>query len=230
MKFDIVPTFTKNLYKRVAAGVHSFAHPNERRELKQQECFLAFSLADARQSEAEARYCANKAKERADRWKEQAHLYQEIISLEQRTRVEDIRSSAQRGFNNGYEQGHVDSAHYRDQPIYGKGHADGYAARVHDEQRLVVHEGGHGGHDGQLGDHSQSEAKRGDNSHSDNQADDNSDSDNANVENLNDYQLHGPREMHSPSRQASTPKRGPMIERRPQYHSRGKPFFPWRGK
>lgn len=225
MKFDIVPRFTKNLYKRFAAGIHSFAHPNERHELKQQECFLAFSLADARQNEAEARYCANKSKDRAHRWEEQAHLYQEIVSLEQRLRAEDVRSSEQRGFKNGYEQGHVDSAHYRDQPIYDKGHVDGYAARVHDEQRLVVREGGH---DGQLGEHSHSVIKHCDNSHSDNPDDDSSDSDNPNVENLNDYQLHGPREMHSPSCQPSTPKHGPIIKTRPGYQCRGKPFFPWR--
>ena len=233
MKFDIVPMFTKNLYKRFAAGIHSFAHPNERHELKQQECFLACSLADARQNEAEARYCANQSKERADRWEEQTQLYQEIVSLEQRLRAEDVRASEQGGFKNGYEQGHVDSARYRDQPIYDKGHVDGYTARVHDEQRLIVHEsgdGGDGGHDGQLGEPSHSEIKRCDNSHRDNPDDDNSDSDNPNVENLNDYQLHGPREMYSPPRQPSTRKHGPMIERRPEYHSRGKPFFPWRGE
>ncbi|MCJ1463165.1 hypothetical protein MMC07_001770 [Pseudocyphellaria aurata] len=243
MGVRIIPLFAKGICARIAAGIHSFVHPNERRELQRNECALATALADARQNEAYAHRCANRFRDRAHQSEERTQMYKERVRLEQRRRAEEVQLSGHCGFRAGYEQGHVDSAAYRDLPIYDRGLVDGYSARVKDERRQVPHWVRHGqcGHqstgavqpgdtscsDELTGENSHADISRGESSHGHGSHADSSHGRTPLLERQQDYRLIGPREMNSPSRQSNPPTNRPMtVQNR---RGRRNPFFPWRG-
>lgn len=200
MKINIVPSFAKSICKRVAAGIHSFAHPKELPELQQRERSLALALADARQNEEYAHYCVNKFRERGQQSEEVAEHYKGLFRREHRLRAEAVLSPQYRGFEDGDEQRH-------DRPNHNEGRPDGYAARMDHERRWPVQRSGHGGHRQK---HSPSDSQHGDSTCNHN----------LQGENVPDYNLHGPREMGSPSDQRN--------KRHPNAWSSRKPFFPCR--
>ncbi|MCJ1429566.1 hypothetical protein MMC29_007481 [Sticta canariensis] len=217
MKIDIVPSFAKSICKRVAAGIHSFAHPNELHEFQQRERSLAIALADAHQNEEYAHYCVNKFRERGHQSEELAEHYKCLFRREHRRRAEEVCSCQNRGFEDGHEQGNMDSAYYRDRPNHNKGRADDYAARMDHERRWIVQRSDRRGH-------------RGENSPGDIQHGDSTSDNNPQGENLHDYNLHGPREIGSPPHQPNPLEHCRRNKRRPDFRSSRKPFFPWRAE
>ena len=233
MRIKIIPLLTKSLYNRIAAGIHSFAHPYQS---EQQEGIFADALAEARQSEAYVVDCINKFRDTAHKAEQQAKFYQELARHEHRMRAEEQRKRAEVvctsehcGFKNWYEPGYVDSAYFQDQPTYNEGHADGYAARVHDELRL--HENGYGRHSGEYS-HGETRYDKTPNAvtlDEETQHRGYSEKDDTDGEDLQDLHLYGPMELDLPSPPPTPPRHRWRTGKRPESHSPRKPYFPWHG-
>ncbi|MCJ1425816.1 hypothetical protein MMC29_003716 [Sticta canariensis] len=146
MKMNIVPSFAKSICKRVAAAIHSFAHPKELHGLQERERSLALALADARQNEEYANYCVGQFRDRAQESEELAEFYKGLFRRERRLRAEEVCEPQNRGFEDGHEQRDIGSAYRRNRPNHSEGRADGHAARMDHDLRLLVQRSDHGGY------------------------------------------------------------------------------------